>query len=429
MSNLLEFHQAVVRGDLPEVQRLSLLVDDIDDVLGGEQDDEMKIGDEKFIDYHTLTSSGTALMKAACYGHIDIVNYLLANAASVQEANDDDDSRAIEYAATIGRADIVYAILRACAATADAEEISHQKMCAFGLAIRGGKNDVIRLLLSNGIEVDQPREDGATALILAAEFGQKETVQCLLEEYGANMEARDAGGYTALLAAAETKSSSTLQLLVNSGADIQAVNQKGEKAIECAARRGNVDSTMILLFKHAMSAPETLAEAWRLALTSAVDGGSCDVIYEMFKNKNHLIEETGIGKAETAKAISLATRESLGSCFVKLDMRPTEHRNAKEIAFSLLTLKASKEEFDGMLKDIDPIFSILAGSGFGNKRDEIVQLRKKAGQFSFEISGIFDEENLKKILYDFYEDLGVPSNSPQGSSSSAAASAPDRGRE
>ena len=107
----------------------------------------------------------TALMRAVCKGHEEIVKLLLKAGTDVRAA-DKDGSTALMGAA------------------------------------RWGYEETVKLLLKAGADVHAADRDGSTALTLAAQWGHVEAVKLLLDA-GADVCAADREGSTALMGAAQ----------------------------------------------------------------------------------------------------------------------------------------------------------------------------------------------------------------------------------
>ena len=83
------------------------------------------------------------------------------------------------------------------------------------------------------IPVKAKDNDGKTALMYAAEKGQKETVELLLAK-GADINAKDKYGKTALMYAARKGYKEIVELLLAKGADINAKDKYGKTALDYA---------------------------------------------------------------------------------------------------------------------------------------------------------------------------------------------------
>jgi ankyrin repeat protein len=107
-----------------------------------------------------------------------------------------------------------------------------------------GEDDVVKLLIESGADIEAADDDGQTALIGAScncaivdMADTYDAVRALLER-GANIEARDKRGRTALMAAAEWGRERQVRLLLSRGASIDATDGHGDTALAIAAAGG-----------------------------------------------------------------------------------------------------------------------------------------------------------------------------------------------
>jgi ankyrin repeat protein len=89
-----------------------------------------------------------------------------------------------------------------------------------------GEEQVSRLLIETGANIEAQDNEGSTALIEATWKGREEAMQLLLEKR-ANIEAQDYDGCTALITAAMTGSGEAVRLLFSKGANIEAQDSDG----------------------------------------------------------------------------------------------------------------------------------------------------------------------------------------------------------
>ncbi|MBK8163943.1 MAG: ankyrin repeat domain-containing protein [Gammaproteobacteria bacterium] len=114
------------------------------------------------------------------------------------------------------------------------------------LAARFGQRDTVRLLLDQGVTPDSRDGLGRTALIAAA--GEKDqAITALLIDRGADVSATDSEGATALMHAASNGQLDNLRLLFAAGADVNALDRGGETALSAAVRFGRVSIVEYLL--------------------------------------------------------------------------------------------------------------------------------------------------------------------------------------
>ena len=107
----------------------------------------------------------------------------------------------------------------------------------------------IKLLLSQGANVDARDEEGATPLILAAANGHARTVSTLCER-GASVNATTIYDVSALLAAVlfpQEPNVLVVKALLDAGASIELTNDSGVTPLLAACHRGNYDIVTLLL--------------------------------------------------------------------------------------------------------------------------------------------------------------------------------------
>ncbi|CAD7699544.1 unnamed protein product [Ostreobium quekettii] len=109
---------------------------------------------------------------------------------------------------------------------------------AWFTAAESGNITAINSMLDNGVDPNAARDDGSTALILAARFGHKAIVVALLEA-SAQVNGYDNSGDTALLAASSAGHVDVVSLLLQAGADPSHSNDLGLTALSAAAQAGH----------------------------------------------------------------------------------------------------------------------------------------------------------------------------------------------
>ena len=117
-------------------------------------------------------------------------------------------------------------------------------------AVKSRDANAVRTLLAEGVDVNAPQPDGATALHWAAYRDDLDTAALLLEA-GANVTAANELGATALWLAADNGSASMVERLIDAGADPNVALPGGETPIMTASRTGNADAVQLLLARGA----------------------------------------------------------------------------------------------------------------------------------------------------------------------------------
>ncbi|MDD2759704.1 MAG: ankyrin repeat domain-containing protein [Methylomonas sp.] len=95
-------------------------------------------------------------------------------------------------------------------------------------------------LSTNGFEIQPPvsvNAKGQHALILAAQQGRNDVLECLIAQ-GADLSVTDLYGNNALWAACFAEASSCISLLLNAGIDIDFQNTTGATALTYASSSG-----------------------------------------------------------------------------------------------------------------------------------------------------------------------------------------------
>jgi uncharacterized protein len=105
-------------------------------------------------------------------------------------------------------------------------------------AVAAGDIELAQALLDAGADPDEPRFQGFTPLMRAANRDDTAMVEVLLGA-GADLEATDLGGLTALHIAAEADSAAALAALLEAGADPNAPSANGMNTLHHAAAAGS----------------------------------------------------------------------------------------------------------------------------------------------------------------------------------------------
>jgi ankyrin repeat protein len=214
----------------------------------------------------------TALMSAAFYGRKETVNLLISNGADAN-TKDNYNNTALMIAASAGNKGMVELLLskgadvnakdtRGTITKSRLSGIDSIKGTIFDPSNRDGiwedaslteaqlksnivlKEDTVRKIAKDDFDkiwaILQRVLQGKTALIFAAEAGNKEIAELLLSK-GADINAQDDEGKTALMSAAFYGRKETVNLLISKGADVNTKDNKGETALMKAESRNKGD--------------------------------------------------------------------------------------------------------------------------------------------------------------------------------------------
>jgi len=114
-------------------------------------------------------------------------------------------------------------------------------------ATSGGSKRAVEFLLHRGAGCIRIQDCyGQTPLSLAARWGREEVVRLLLD-YGADIEARDSQGQTPLSSAAGWGRETVVRLLLDCGADMEALDDEGKTPLKCAEEHMHEGVVRLLL--------------------------------------------------------------------------------------------------------------------------------------------------------------------------------------
>lgn len=180
---------------------------------------------------------------AAKTGMIEVVQALLAGGFPLTQDRDNYHITPLEYAATQGSVGVVRVLADEYSMLAhDSEAVKNLEKTLDGAlvaALENGKKDVVELLLPSVT----PRYEH---LIVAIRSGSTAAVRLLLDYIGdINNPAED--GRTALIEAASNGNNAILSFLIRNGAEIQSTESTGRNALAYAVESGNLEAVRVLV--------------------------------------------------------------------------------------------------------------------------------------------------------------------------------------
>ena len=231
-------------------------------------------------DVNDMAAVGTsALVVAAHSGHTALARFLLEHGADPNAA---EAGYSALHAATLRGDETLAAALLARGADPNAPVVRGSQgrrnspdyvlehdvvgASAFWLAAHFGEPGIMRALADSGADPQVVVADGKTPLMaavaarrrrepgLAANPAEDERVVLgsarAAIDAGVVVNAADAAGNTALHTAASRRLDTVVQLLADSGADLHALNDRGQTPLEVAGGRGGGDNSTVELLRH-----------------------------------------------------------------------------------------------------------------------------------------------------------------------------------
>ncbi len=200
---------------------------------------------EKGADVNAVVRGGTALIWAVRFGHLEMVQILLATPGINVNAADNEGYTALIWAADKGHTETVKALLEA---SADVNAANHDGDTALIKAMiisrqKEGYTDIVQMLLAASVKAKEALNN---LLIEAMTNGDDETVETLLKK-GANANTADEHGLTVLMKAAGRGHIKIVNALLKADANANAVSKYSHTALVLAALHGHTEIVNALL--------------------------------------------------------------------------------------------------------------------------------------------------------------------------------------
>nr|XP_015913873.2 serine/threonine-protein phosphatase 6 regulatory ankyrin repeat subunit A-like [Parasteatoda tepidariorum] len=219
---------------------------------------------EKFYENYTL------LHFAAERGHLDIVEFLINEKASLNAANSL-GSKPIHVAAREGHLHIVEYFIQCDETLVTERGCSNTTLLHY--AAQTGQTDIVKYLVQKGIDVNEPSDDGVRPIHITSLFGFEEVLKVLIDNGAIYDCTFDVFQRTPLLLtdnesvkktllmieelfhSVKSNNISNVKSLINKGACVNAKNSKNATLLHYAAWKGNAEIVQVLLENNANPTP------------------------------------------------------------------------------------------------------------------------------------------------------------------------------
>ncbi len=198
----------------------------------------------------------SALHLAIQYGHSSVADKLIKKMGKRAHIRDKNATTPLHVAARHGQDAITSRLLFLGGGHTGSENAEGESFIDaknnFGLtplhyAAAWGHGGVIKLLLSDGANVNVANKQGLTPLFLASRDGREEVVALLSAQQGVNLERGDDEAHTPLCVAVANGHLRIFARLLSRGADPHAKDKNGMIPLHIASKRGNFEAVTSLL--------------------------------------------------------------------------------------------------------------------------------------------------------------------------------------
>ncbi|ACE05786.1 hypothetical protein Aasi_0363 [Candidatus Amoebophilus asiaticus 5a2] len=237
----------------------------------------------------------TALIWAALKGYVHIGRILIKKGADINMINYFCKS-ALQIA--INRYDIAFIRMLLMEEGLDLrEEIGRSALLT---ATHEGYEDIVLMLIRNGVNIEARNGILDTPLMMALAKGHINIAQILIEN-GANVKVRNRFGRTPLMYASQWGHLDIAQILIEKGANINEQDNIGETALMNAAREGHKELVELLIDGGAaINAQDHLGQT---ALIYATIYGHVDIIDSLLKKKADFTQQDSRGNTALMYAV------------------------------------------------------------------------------------------------------------------------------
>ncbi|GLA05528.1 hypothetical protein AnigIFM60653_006020 [Aspergillus niger] len=182
------------------------------------------------------------------------------------------------------------------------EITNHNGQTPLSLAAENGQEDIVQMLLERGASIETKSSKYQTPLSLAAANGHERIVQMLLKR-GASIETKSSKYQTPLSLAAENGHEKIVQMLLERGASVETINSDSQTPLSLAAANGHERIVQKLLKRGATT--ETRSSKDQTPLSLAAENGH-EKIVQMLLEIGAAIEAKGQWGERTPLSLAAA---------------------------------------------------------------------------------------------------------------------------
>jgi len=186
------------------------------------------------VDWRDINGT-TALMLAATFGHIDIIDVLYQTGANINAIDDVYKATPILHAARCAQWNAVKKLLDL---GAHAQATDHEGHGILWFAVKANATNMVDQLIPARLDPNLHDYNGITLLQYAVAIGQIDMIYKLIE-LEVNIDTAGPDDMTALMMAARLGHGSIVRILVRAGANTHIVNDGGMTASEYADKYGH----------------------------------------------------------------------------------------------------------------------------------------------------------------------------------------------
>eukprot|EP00736_Rhodelphis_marinus_P006721 Rmarinus@m.23999 len=171
-------------------------------------------------DINSFDQSGLApIHYAAIHNKVNVIQYIIQHKGDLSVRSRVSGRNAFHYAAENGNIPVLTLLMATKHRAMDAKD--NEQMTPLMRAIKEHRVDCVKLLVSNGADINASNKEGVNSLHLASAEGSEEVVKFLLAERSCKISARDKNQMTAAHWAATKGHVSILQLLEHFSGDVE----------------------------------------------------------------------------------------------------------------------------------------------------------------------------------------------------------------